>query len=113
VVWAVGVLAAMHLLPGRSCGDGGACAGQNWAMAQRLAGGPPRLRAAALDASFRNPNASATAIILAARPGHPLTSADDAAIQAVEQVVGKVPGVLAVGAGSRGAAPLTATRCRP
>jgi len=56
----------------------------------------PSQRAAALAAPFRTGNASATALIVAARPDGPLTATDNSAIDAVEQSVARIPGVLSV-----------------
>jgi RND superfamily putative drug exporter len=61
-----------------------------------LSASAPSQRAATLAAPFRTTNASATAVIVAARPDGPLTTTDNTAIDGVEERVARLPGVLAV-----------------
>ena len=61
-----------------------------------LSASAPSQRAATLAAPFLTSKASATAVIIAARPDGPLTSADNAAIDGVEQRAAGLPGVLSV-----------------
>jgi RND superfamily putative drug exporter len=86
VVWIVGVIAAVRLLPSLSS----VTQSNN---AQFLSSSSPSVQAAALAAPFRATNPSGTAIIVASRASGPLTAADTAAIGQVEQAAQRVPGV--------------------
>ena len=89
IVWVVGVVAAVRLLP--SLAD--VTQSNN---VQFLPPSSPSVQAADLAAPFRAKNPSATAIIVASRDSGPLTAADLAAVDLVEQVARQVPNVTAV-----------------
>ena len=88
-LWIVAVVAATRLLPSL------ATVTQS-SNALFLPASAPSQQAAALAAPFQNPNAAATAVIVAARTGGTLTTADESAIAAVEQAAAGVPGVAQV-----------------
>jgi RND superfamily putative drug exporter len=64
--------------------------------AQFLPASAPSQQAAALAAPFQTTNAGATALIIAVRPGAALTSADDSAVDRVEQTTASIQGVVSV-----------------
>jgi putative drug exporter of the RND superfamily len=64
--------------------------------AQFLPASAPSQRAAALAAPFQTSNTAATAVIVASRSGEPLTAADAAAIDNIEQTTAGLAGVLSV-----------------
>ena len=88
-VWIVGTIAAARVLPSLA-----SVTQSNNAVF--LPASAPSQRAATLAAPFHTANGAATAVIVASRSGAPLTGADDAAVQRVEQAVGHLPGVLSV-----------------
>jgi RND superfamily putative drug exporter len=88
-VWAVGVAAALFLLPSLS-----SITQSN--NAQFLSAGAPSRQAAELAAPFQGTSPGSTAIIIASRVDGPLTAADDAAIGRVLQSAGGVKDVTSV-----------------
>jgi len=87
--WIIGAIAANRFLPSLA-----SVAQSNNVVF--LSASAPSQRAASLAAPFRTTNASATAVIVAARQDGPLTTADNAAVDRVEQTVSRLPGVLSV-----------------
>jgi RND superfamily putative drug exporter len=88
-VWVVGAIAGIRLLPGLSSVT-------QTGNSQFLSDSAPSQHAAALAAPFQGKDASATAVVVAARAEGPLTAADNAAIDRAEAAAGRVPGVTAV-----------------
>ncbi len=64
--------------------------------AQFLPASAPSQHASALAAPFQTTNPGATALVVASRTGGPLTTADDAAIERVEQAIMVMPRVVTV-----------------
>ena len=89
VVWVLGAVAASRALPSLSSVS-------QSSNAQFLPASAPSQRAAALAAPFQTTNPGATAVIIASRSGAPLSPADAAAIDRVEEAAATVPGVLSV-----------------
>ena len=89
VVWVGGAVAASRALPSLSS----VTQSNN---AQFLPASAPSQRAAALAAPFQTTNTAATAVIVASRSGEPLSAADAAAIDSIEQAAAGVAGVLSV-----------------
>jgi RND superfamily putative drug exporter len=88
-VWVIGVIAGIRLLP--SLADV-----TRTSNSQFLPANAPSQHAAGLAAPFQGHDASATAVIVAARPDSPLTAADNAAIDRVERAAAQVRGVLQI-----------------
>jgi RND superfamily putative drug exporter len=89
VVWIVGVVAGVKLLPGLS-----SVSQSN--NTQFLSSTSPSVVASHLAEPFQGKNPAGTAIIVASRASGPLTAADMAAIGRVEQAARQVPGVTLV-----------------
>jgi RND superfamily putative drug exporter len=89
VVWIVGVVAGVKLLPSLS-----SVSQSN--NTQFLSSTSPSVVASHLAEPFQGKNPAATAIIVASRASGPLTAADIAAIGRVEQAARQVPGVALV-----------------
>jgi putative drug exporter of the RND superfamily len=85
-VWIVGVITAAHLLPSLSS----VTQSNN---SQFLSSSSPSVQAGQLATPFQTTSPSRTAIIVASRASGPLTAADTAAIDQVEQAVKQVSGV--------------------
>ena len=88
-IWVIGALVASRFLPGLSTVT-------QSTNAQFLPASAPSQQAAALAAPFQKSNVGATALIVASRSDGVLTSADETAIDYVEQVVARIPGVVSV-----------------
>jgi RND superfamily putative drug exporter len=89
VVWLVGVVAGVRLLPGLTT--------VTYASnGQFLSASSPSVRATQLAAPFQVVDPGQTATIVASRTSGPLTAADAAAISQAEQAVRRVPGVSSV-----------------
>jgi RND superfamily putative drug exporter len=89
VVWIVGVVAGVKLLPSLSS----VSQANN---AQFLSSTSPSVVASQLAQPFQGKNPAGTAIIVASRASGPLTAADMTAISRVEQAARQVPGVALV-----------------
>jgi putative drug exporter of the RND superfamily len=88
-LWIAAVLVAGRALPSLSSVTSASNAGF-------LSADAASQQAAALAAPFQGASSGATAILVAARAGTPLTAADNSAIDRVEQAVGRIPGVTLV-----------------
>jgi RND superfamily putative drug exporter len=88
-VWIAGTIAGLRLLPSL----GSVTSSGNTSF---LPAGAPSQHAAALATPFQGRNAGATATIVAARSGSPLTAADNAAFGRVERAAARVAGVTLV-----------------
>jgi putative drug exporter of the RND superfamily len=89
VVWIVGVVAGVKLLPSLS-----SVSQSN--NTQFLSSASPSVVASHLAEPFQGKNPAATAIIVASRASGPLTAADMAAIGRVQQAARQIPGVALV-----------------
>lgn len=89
VVWIVGVVACVKLLPGLSSVS-------QSGNTQFLSSTSPSVVASQLAQPFQGKNPAGTAIIVASRASGPLTTADTAAIGRVEQAARQAPGVALV-----------------
>lgn len=89
VVWIVGVVAGIRLLPGLS-----SVSQSN--NAQFLSSASPSVVAGQLAQPFQGKNPAGTALIVASRASGPLTAADMAAISRVERAAREVPGIALV-----------------
>src|SRR5258708_1781793 len=89
LVWVVGVVAAVRLLPSLASVSQSNNAGF-------LAADAPSQQATALAAPFQGSNAGATAVIVAVRSVGSITSTDEAAIDRLQQAVAHLPGVAEV-----------------
>jgi uncharacterized membrane protein YdfJ with MMPL/SSD domain len=87
--WIAGTVAGASLLPSLSS----VTSSSNSSF---LPASAPSQQAAALAAPFQGRNAGTIAVIVAARSGRPLTTADNAAIARVEHAAANVPGVTLV-----------------